>query len=280
MLTLREAYHDYRKSREGELSPKSLHWTEQKVNLHLADLLDTRLDEITPRVARDLHEKLSRTSGRYSANGVARVLKAIINDASRTLDLPTNPVSRGVRMNRESPAELNVAMEDLPAIWAQIDGLTSNVKRVAWTTLMLTGLRSHDVRSMRWASISDNGVLHVPSPKGGKSKAFHLPLSVHVLRELDTLPQSSEWVFPSRSGGYVRDMRRGSVDCNPHAFRRLFRTVCAEVGVDLTMAKVLLNHSMGGDISLRYVSKAHLLPAMKEAAEKVAARLVSFRGRR
>ena len=62
MLTLREAYHDYRKSREGELSPKSLHWTEQKVNLHLADLLDTRLDEITPRVTRDLHERLSRTS--------------------------------------------------------------------------------------------------------------------------------------------------------------------------------------------------------------------------
>lgn len=144
---------------------------------------------------------------------------------------------------------------------------------------MLTGLRSNDVRSMRWSSISNEGVLHVPAPKGGKSKAFHLPLSVHVLRELDTLPQSSEWVFPSRSGGYVRDMRRGSVDCNPHSFGRLWRTVAAEVEVDLTLAKVCLNHSMGGDISFRYVSKAHLLPAMKRAVDKVADRLVSFRER-
>jgi hypothetical protein len=67
MINLRQAYLDYRRSREGEISPKSLHWTDQKVRLQLVDLLDTPLDQITPRLCRDLHEHLSRTSGRYSA---------------------------------------------------------------------------------------------------------------------------------------------------------------------------------------------------------------------
>ena len=103
MLTLREAYPDYRRSREDELSPRSLVWYDQKVRVHLDHLLDTELDQITPRMCRDLHEGLSRSSGKSSANGVARVLKAILNDAGRTTDL-LNPVSRGIRMNKEVSA--------------------------------------------------------------------------------------------------------------------------------------------------------------------------------
>jgi len=104
MLTLREAYQDYRRIREDELSPRSLVWYDQKVRVHLDYLLDTELDQITPRMCRDLHEDLSRSSGKSSANGVARALKAILNDAGRTTDLPRNPVSRGIRMNKEVPA--------------------------------------------------------------------------------------------------------------------------------------------------------------------------------
>ena len=68
-------------------------------------------------------------------------------------------------------------------------------------------------------------------------------------------------------------------DHNPHSMRRLYRTMCVEAGVEFTMAKLLLNHSMAGDISFRYVSRAQLLGPMREASEKVAAKLLSYRGR-
>ncbi|HMQ92480.1 MAG TPA: hypothetical protein PKA33_16075 [Amaricoccus sp.] len=51
MLTLRDAYQDYRRSREDELSPRSLVWYDQKVRVHLSHLLDTELDQITPGCA-------------------------------------------------------------------------------------------------------------------------------------------------------------------------------------------------------------------------------------
>jgi hypothetical protein len=86
MLNFREAWEDYRRSREDELSPRSLVWYDQKVVKYLAHLFDTDLDQITPRMCRDLHEGLSKSSGKSSANGVARVLKAVLNDAGRTID--------------------------------------------------------------------------------------------------------------------------------------------------------------------------------------------------
>jgi integrase len=153
-------------------------WIEQKVKVHLAGLLDTDLDQITPRACRELHEDLTKSSGRYSANWCMRVLKAILNDAGRTLDIPRNPVSRGVRMNKEAPAELTIRLDDLGQVWRDLSAIRDQVKRTCWLTLMLTGLRSHDVRSMRWANLDDDGVLHVPNPKGGKAKAFHLPLAL------------------------------------------------------------------------------------------------------
>ena len=58
MITLAEAYEGYKRSREGELSPRSLVWVEQKVSVHLSDLLDEPMDQITPKVCRDLRERL------------------------------------------------------------------------------------------------------------------------------------------------------------------------------------------------------------------------------
>ena len=120
------------------------------------------------------------------------------------------------------------------------------------------------------------GVLHVPSPKGGTEKAYDLPLCQPLLRELDCLPQSSEWVFPGRKS-YMSYLRRGRVDINPHSLRRLYRTVAVECEIDLTLTKVLLNHALANDISFRYVSRAHLMPAMRKASEKIAERLLSYR---
>lgn len=280
MLTLQDAYEGYKRSREGELSPRSLVWVQQKVDVHLKDLLDKPMDQITPKVCRELHERLSRSSGTYSANGVARVLKAIWSDAARTEDLPPNPVVRGVRMNKEWPAELHIELEDLPQVWRDLDSIQDRVRRACWLTLLLTGLRSHDARSMAWANLDLDGmVLHVPSPKGGRDRAFDLPLCAYLVGELDALPRTSEWLFPKRKA-YLTELRRTTeFNHNPHSFRRLYRTLAIEAQVDFVCCKLLMNHSLAGDVSMRYVSKRQVLGPMRAGAEKIASLILSHRGK-
>jgi hypothetical protein len=71
MLTLRTACQDYLRGRGRELSPRYIGWMDQKLNYHLSDLLDIPLAEVTPRVCRERHELLTRTSGKSSANGAS-----------------------------------------------------------------------------------------------------------------------------------------------------------------------------------------------------------------
>ena len=66
--------------------------------------------------------------------------------------------------------------------------------RYAWLTLLLTGLRKGDAMRMRWKHI-DDGVLFVPSPKGGRS--LKLPLCSYLQESLEPLKEfSADFVLP------------------------------------------------------------------------------------
>ena len=89
-----------------------------------------------------------------------------------------------------------------------------------------------------------------------KDQSVRPALCTYLRAELDCLPRHSEWVFPARRT-YFKELRRlPEFNHNPHSLRRLYRTMCVEAGVEFTMAKLLLNHSMAGDIRFRYVSRA------------------------
>ena len=99
---------------------------------------------------RSLHEKLTAKNGPYCANGAMRAPKAVYNDAARTLDLPPNPVSRAVRMNKETPRKWALDAAGLATMWRSLDAMDDQLRAACWMDLLLTGQRSHDARSMRW----------------------------------------------------------------------------------------------------------------------------------
>jgi len=110
--TLEEAFERYAEARADELSPRTMGWYRQKVDGPLSSLRKLPVDRIDRERVRALHERITRGSGPYGANGAMRVLKLLLNDAARSHDLPPNPVSRAVRMNRERArdwAETSVA---------------------------------------------------------------------------------------------------------------------------------------------------------------------------
>jgi integrase len=248
-------------------------------------VLELPLDKFDREAVRALHEKITKRSGPYCANGAMRALKAVYNDAARTQDLPPNPVTRAVRMNKETPRKWALDAAGLAEAWRCLDAVQDQVKAACWTVMLLTGLRSHDARSMRWEHLEADGVLTVPSPKGGADRAFRLPLPRRLLQVLErvrqeTAPLESPFVFPSTTSksGHIEEMRRtDEFPHAPHAMRHTYRTWALEAGVDFQTVTLLMNHRPAG-VSWGYVTRAHLLGHMREAQDKVCAALVRHRG--
>ncbi|NNG05176.1 MAG: tyrosine-type recombinase/integrase [Inquilinus sp.] len=259
-------------------------WYQQKVEGPLASLRKLPVDRIDRERVRTLHERITRTSGPYGANGAMRVLKLILNDVARSHDLPPNPVSRAVRMNRERPRDWAVGPDEMPDLWRRLDTLDDRVRRACWLAMLLTGLRCHDARSMRWDNLDGDGVLLVPSPKGGEARAFRTPLPRLLMQELAevrdlTAPLESPFVFasPSSRSGHVEQMRRTwEFNYAPHQLRHTYRTMALEAGVDFQTVTLLLNHA-NPHVSFNYVTRAHLIGHMREAQERICERLAAYR---
>ena len=105
--------------------------------------------------------------------------------------------------------------------------------------LVLTAVRSGEVRKARWEHIDVDAAVWTIPAEGMKSGREHrVPLSDRTLAVLDEapreLPHGDGVVFPSQSGGIQRNgtmsdlMRELGIDAVPHGFRSSFRDWAAE----------------------------------------------------
>jgi len=281
--TLIEALERYFDGRP-DLSPETVKWYRQKLAGPLKSLAKLPADRIDREQVRALHERLTRMVGAYGANGAMRTLKLLLNDVARTHDLPPNPVSRAVRMNREEARDWAVAPAEMPELWRRLDAMDDRVRRACWLLMLTTGLRCSNARSVIWEHLDADGVLLVPRAKSGRS--FRLPLPRLVLQELEevrevTRPMESQFVFasPSSRSGHVEQMRRTEAfPYAPHAMRHTYRTWALEAGVDFQSVTMLMDHS-NPHVSFNYVTRAHLTGHLRECQERVCALLASYRGR-
>lgn len=282
--TVQDALDRYLSSR-SDLSPRTVEFYVSMVAGPLKQLRKLPMDRIDREQVRSLHEKITRKSGPYMANASMRTLKALFNDVLRDVDLPQgNVVKKAIRFNKEKSRDWAVAPEDLPLLWRRLTSMDNSIRRHAWEVMLLTGLRSTDVKTMRWDQIDDDGVLAIPNPKGGK--AFQLPLCRHLRQRLEQLRSEtaaweSPWCFPAHSSsGHINELRRSKDwPYPPHGMRHTFRTVALEAGVSIDMTMILMNHRSGGaaSVSWGYVTRANLLGPMRDAAETIAEKLMSYR---
>ena len=275
---LRTAWTRYRETRGPELRPSTVAWYDDKVHGPLRTILDVPFDALERETVRSLHERLTKKNGPYAANAAMRALKSLFNDATRTHELPTNPVSLAVRMNRETPRQWALDRSALSAAWQALEAMDDRVRAACWTTMLLTGLRCHDVRSMKWEHLAGDGVLTVPCPKGGEARAFRLPLPNRLMGALSDLERTGPFVFPSKTSasGHLEALRRTTdFPYAPHQMRHTFRTVGLEAGVSTETISLLLNHRPSG-VTWGYVTRANLLGHLREAQEKICASLGRF----
>jgi integrase len=161
------------------------------------------------------------------------------------------------------------------------------LKRTWWLVALLTGARTVSVSHLRWEDVDfDQEILHFRAAKAGRS--YSVPMSrrlASILKEWREQVPPSEWVFesPVRPGrplqGQVRDDKRGVASA--HHLRHTFRAVPAQLGCPPDSARLLLGHSLSGDVSRGYITARLVVDSLRPCAESVAdyyARVMRWQG--
>jgi integrase len=240
----------------------------------LDDWMKRPLAELKPSMMADRHELMTTKNGPRAANKAMKNIRAAWNLArGRHPELPANILagdkhSRGFAYNEESFGGDSVPWRDLPGWWTTVHDIANPVRRDLQVFALLTGLRAGDCLSMTWADVDplDDGNMRRPNPKGGKRKAFTVPLASYVVDLLKRRRDENKllfgddagWCFPTTrthgSGGavtactsmtelrYADDGSRYRLLPSPHVLRRTFGSACAAAGIGDDKKNLLLNH--------------------------------------
>lgn len=225
---------------------------------------------------RRLVSQVSRQHGPALANHVLRVLSAVYRWWRKVDPELPEPPTVAVTANPIKPRDWAMSDEELREWWAAVKRLRNPVKQAWWVTVLLTGARKRSVEHLRWEDVDfSKGIIRFSVTKRAP---YAVPMCSR-LRELlvtwreASAPVAGEWVFPSlRKDGPMRDVRddRRGVK-SPHRLRHTYRTTLAALGAPPDVARLLLGHAPGRDVSAAYITAGApaLVEALREWAERV-----------
>ncbi|AJA61658.1 tyrosine-type recombinase/integrase [Bradyrhizobium japonicum] len=275
-ITLRQAWERYleahliRKNR----SEKTIEGYRDHVERIFAEWLDTTLHELATDPARvaKKHDEITSENGPYMANGSMRTLRAIYHHARKTnRSLPSDNPADAVDWNVEERRNTGMGSADLKGWFAQLAVLDNPIRREFHLFTLLCGSRPTALQEAKPEHIDfRRRTLHIPKPKGGKKKAFDIPLSRQMILCLirairfgrQMYPtQAQEWTFPADSGsGHLAETKedREILSKWGNDLRQTFRTIATAAGVSEVDAKLLMNHAIPG-VNGGYITRHKLL---------------------
>nr|WP_249811893.1 integrase arm-type DNA-binding domain-containing protein [Bradyrhizobium sp. 2] len=275
-IMLREAWqrdleaHLIRKGR----SEKTISGYRDHVERVFMDWLETPLRELgmdPARVAKK-HDETTKRNGPYMANGSMRMLRAIYNHARKTNRSlpPDNPVD-AVDWNHEERRDTGMGNSDLKGWFTKLAILDNPVRREFHLFTLLSGSMPTALQEVKPAHIDfRRRTLHISKPKGGRKRAFDIPLSremilclVRAIRfGMKMYPtQAKEWLFPADSeSGHIAETKedRETLSKWGNDLRQTFRTIATAACVSEFDAKLLVNHAIPG-VNAGYITRHKLL---------------------
>jgi integrase len=284
---------------------------EQHLRLHILPGLGphTKLSEISrPRVERFKDKLLAgfQTNGNSPATArkVLRSLSSIFNEAQRVGLAAHNPV-RGVRMEvRKRLLEVGTDIPTVADVRKMLDAAPSLFSRTVITVAAFSGLRSSELRGLRWSDIDfksgritvKQAMTRQQTAKGPKSDAGRrtipvMKVVINTLKEWRLAHGQHDLVFTNQTGGAL-DMtsilKRGMTPAvvaaglldhgKPRydllALRHFYASLCCNSvkagGFELPLKEIAarMGHS---DPAFSLRTYGHLLPTRDEAADLAAA---------
>jgi integrase len=236
-----------------------------------------RVSEVTFSDVDALHRAIT-IRARYRANRVLALLSKMFSLAIKWGWRADNPC-RGVERNAENRRQQFLSPREIEKLWDWLDGHKDREGANIVKLLLLTGARSGEVFSMRWAHLDlDAGVWTKPAATTKQAREHRVPLSpsaVTLLREIKPKPFPGEYVFPANSGyrknirptwRRARQMLRRP-ELRVHDLRHTYASVLASAGLSLPVIGALLGHTQASTTN-RY---SHLFDeTLRKATEQVA----------
>ena len=215
-----------------------------------------RLSDINGADVAELHARLKRDRGLYTANRVLALLRTMFNLAKtwgqyHGGDNPT----LGIKMFHEVKRERFLGPDELKRVVTEIAQEPDWRWRAYFMLAPLLGPRRSELLRARWENFDFSaGEWCIPTTKAGRSHLLPLPTpAVEILKSLPSRGQS-EWVFPSSTSqsGHLEEpkkawqrirARAGVKDVRIHDLRRTLGSWLAANGYSLPLIGRVLNHS-------------------------------------
>ncbi len=262
---------------EKPLSPLSAESYRKVIERYLPDLLSRRLDMIAADRAgmRTRIASIGKQRGAATAALVLRVYRAVHNWQRKVHpDLAESPTT-ACAVPRVKPRDWAMSDDELRKWWGAVKDLSA-VRRAWWQTALMTGARAASVTNLRWDDVDFGArVIRFRVTKGDRPYAVPLAArlaeALEAYRDRDWLPNSEGWVFPSpvHSDRPLCQRLHNEGILSPHHLRHTMRTRLAAAGATPDLARVALGHSMGRDVSERYITADKLVEAVRPYVEAV-----------
>lgn len=227
------------------------------------------------------HEKSGKLRGTRhvrGGNGAAartvQTLGAIMHFAMKQGLIQINPV-RDIDTPKSQPRKVFLTLDEIRKLgkilnhptWSTLHKSQCDLIRL----LLLTGCRKSEITTLKWEYVDfERQVFHFPDTKTGQQDRPFGKGALNLLRQLESVKQQSDWVFPSmRGNGHLENLLRlfkrmcetkddkkqlilNKPGLNLHALRHTFATVANdELGYsEITIAALLGHHR--GTVTSRY----------------------------
>lgn len=295
VLTLGAAIEDYiqAKTSAGKMASKTAEIARYNAERYLSSWTNRTLEEVgkSRLEVRQLQQTITRKHKAATSNQVIRLLSAVYRWCRKAdINLPESPMVVA-EIHNIKPRDWAYSPDELSAWWHAIeetkDGkriergvkTLGTIKRIWWLTALFTGARKGSIESLKWADVDlDKKVIRFRVTKG--DRPYSIPVSdvlaglLTRYRDSGDVPPS-EWAFPSPviEGTHLVDVKNPNEGVGPaHRLRHTFRTTLAELGAAPDQARMLMGHSMGGDVSRNYITSPMMVEPLRPIANAVAER--------
>ena len=165
------------------------------MHTYVGQLAHIPLTDLTKMRVLEWFHAIGQAKGGHAANHALQQLHSMYVQAEEwELFTGKNPASRIKKFPKHS-RERFVQSNELPWLLKSLADEQPTVENF-FLTLLLTGARRDEARTMQWAHLDlDRALWHKPTTKTGVPHT--IPLPAQLVTRLRTLPRVNEWVFPA-----------------------------------------------------------------------------------
>ncbi len=256
-ITFMEAWAVHKEIMERKnSSPRTIESYEALMDAYLEKIKNRNLGGITRAEVRELHSKIGKDHGLYVANNSMRCFRAVYNTAMKENEyLPPNPTV-AVQWFKQYRKQEPIPVDNLADWYEKVKTIPNQVRMDYQLFVLFTGLRRTDTSTITWTDVNFNECsLHRPNPKGGKERAFTIPLPDICMEILKRRKAGNEiifgkncpWVFPtydvSREVTFIKEPKENKRGLpSPHRLRDTYTTAANSAGLSPYDIEVLTNH--------------------------------------